>query len=483
MRMAQVLGSSSSVRHRCKVLHFFPTLLLPSVIVLALLLLLFPGAQSFVPQSPLTFTSERPAMSSSCNALAAAGCDGSGSSHGKESLLNPLLSSVAVSKTIEIHAMTKNMEARGEAVVSLCVGEPDFAPPAEVIEATIQAVREGHTRYTAVTGEATLRAAICKDLETRKGIKYAPEEIIVGNGAKQEVYQAVLALCRPGDEVIIPAPYWPSYPEIVKLAGATPVILETKAADGFLVDPEALSAAITPKTRMFIFCNPSNPTGAVHPPSVVDAVGAILKRPHAKHVWALSDEIYERIVYDTPHKSLAAVSGLRDRVLLINGFSKAFAMTGYRLGYLAGPLAVIKGCTTLQSQITSCASSIAQRAGTVALGLPEATMAPSVAVMRKKRDQVMAALAKIPRVTCSIPQGAFYVLPDISAYYHKTTPAGKIIRDGHELCMYLLKEYKVALVPGDSFGDSSTIRISYATSEEELNIALTRLGDCLASLS
>lgn len=221
----------------------------------------------------------------------------------------------------------------------------------------------------------------------------------------------------------------------------------------------------------------------MHPPAVVDAVGAVLKRSHAKHVWALSDEIYERIVYDTPHKSLAAVSGLRDRVLLINGFSKAYAMTGYRLGYLAGPLAVIKGCTTLQSQITSCASSIAQRAGTVALGLPEATMAPSVAVMRKKRDQVMAALAKIPRVTCSTPQGAFYVLPDVSAYYHKKTPAGQLIRDGHELCMYLLKEYKVALVPGDSFGASSTIRISYATSEEELDTALTRLGECLASLS
>ncbi len=233
----------------------------------------------------------------------------------------------------------------------------------------------------------------------------------------------------------------------------------------------------------FIFCNPSNPTGAVHDPALVDAVGAILKKPHAKHVWALADEIYERIIYDTPHKSLAAVSGLRDRVLLINGFSKAYAMTGYRLGYLAGPLPVIKGCTTLQSQITSCASSIAQKAGVVALGLPEATMAPSVAVMRKKRDQVMAALAAIPRVTCSTPQGAFYVLPDVSAYYHKKKPEGQLIRDGHELCMYLLKEYKVALVPGDSFGAPATIRISYATSEQELATALTRLGECLGSLS
>lgn len=220
----------------------------------------------------------------------------------------------------------------------------------------------------------------------------------------------------------------------------------------------------------------------MHDPARVDAIGAVLKRSNAKHVWALSDEIYERIIYDTPHKSLAAVPGLRERVLLVNGFSKAYAMTGYRLGYLAGPLPVIKGCTTLQSQITSCASSIAQRAGIVALGLPEATMAPSVAIMRKKRDQVMEALGKIPKVTCSVPQGAFYVLPDVSAYYHKHTPDGQLIRDGHELCLYLLKEYKVALVPGDSFGAPSTIRISYATSEEELGTALTRLGECLGSL-
>lgn len=208
-----------------------------------------------------------------------------------------------------------------------------------------------------------------------------------------------------------------------------------------------------------------------------------MKRRHAKHVWALSDEIYERIIYDTPHKSLAAVPGLRDRVLLINGFSKAYAMTGYRLGYLAGPSPVIKGCTTLQSQITSCASSIAQKAGIAALQLPATTIAPSVEIMRKKRDRVMSALGQIPRVACSVPQGAFYVLPDVSWYYHKKTPEGQIIRDGHELCMYLLKEYKVALVPGESFGAPTTIRISYATSEDDLDIALTRLAECLASLT
>jgi aspartate/methionine/tyrosine aminotransferase len=355
----------------------------------------------------------------------------------------------------------------------------------------------------------------------------------------------------------VPAPYWPSYPEIVKLAGATPVILPTSADKGFLIEPEALSRAITPRTRMVrpdpILVDlggsklgsdrsrratagdpvqPVQPHWRRAPPGAPGRLGGgagaaacqprvgPLRRDlradplrHAPQVSSnsafgssnsLSTAARAEWILSFPRRCMAAVRGLRDRTLLINGFSKAYAMTGYRLGYLAAPLPIIKGCTKLQSQITSCASSIAQQAGKfsvsshglchlldgtvlhaagiVALGLPDEALAPSVAGMRRKRDLVMRALGEIPGVRCQTPQGAFYVLPDVSAYYGRRTPKGDVLKDGHELCMYLLKEHRLALVPGDSFGAPETIRISYATSERELNEAMARLRTCLTSL-
>ncbi|KAG5176607.1 aspartate aminotransferase, partial [Tribonema minus] len=396
--------------------------------------------------------------------------------------ISPLIAGISPSKTIEVHALTKEMEAAGEPVVSLCVGEPDFAPPAAVIEATAQAARAGMTKYTGVTGTAPLRAAICADLLRRKGVQYEPAEIVVSNGAKQDVFQAVLAVVRPGDEVIIPAPYWPSYPEIVRMAGGTPVIVDTDVSEGFLLSADALRAAITPKTRMLIFCNPSNPTGAVHARELCEELAAVLREPAASKVWVLADEIYERIVYDVPHYSFVAIPGMKERTMLINGFSKSHAMTGYRLGYMAAPLPIVKAVTTIQGQITSCASSIGQAAGLAALGVADEEMQLSFDTMRRKRDFVMERLRRIPKINVAEPQGAFYVLPDVSAYYGMHAPDGTLIDGPTPLCLYLLRAHKVALVTGEGFGYFNGVRLSYATSMHDLTLALNELEQCLASL-
>ncbi len=385
--------------------------------------------------------------------------------------LNPLVANVKMSKTVEVFGLVKQMQAAGEKVVSLCVGEPDFPPPSAVVEATVDAVRSGVTTYTAVTGTLELRSAIASDLRNRKGVEYDTNDIVVANGAKQAVYQGVLALCGPGDEVIIPAPYWPSYPEMVALTGAKPVIVPTSIDNEFLIDPEDLAAAITPRTKMMIFCNPSNPTGSVHDEALMNAIADVI-RPHSQ-LAVLSDEIYERLVYNKskPHVSFAKLPGMYDRTLTVNGFSKAYAMTGYRLGYLAGPTKLAKACTTIQSQLTSCASSISQAAGVAALTkVSEDEMEKNVQNMVGKRDYVIERLQNIEGVKSFVPDGAFYVLPDVGKWFGG---------DDAEFCLTLLKEKGVALVPGSSFGCAGTVRISYATSMEELEEAMDKIEEFL----
>ncbi|GMI28992.1 hypothetical protein TrRE_jg828, partial [Triparma retinervis] len=289
-----------------------------------------------------------------------------------------------MSATVELFSKVKAMEADGKKVTSLCVGEPDFPPPQAVLDEIIQAVSSGQTTYTAVTGTEELRSAIAADLLKRKNLKYKSTEVLVSNGAKQAVYQGVFALCGPGDEVIIPAPFWPSYPEMVALTGATPVILPTTIEDEFLINPKSLAAAITPKTKMMIFCNPSNPSGAVHSASLMSEIADVV-REHPQ-LAVLSDEIYERLVYNpsNPHVSFASLPGMYDRTLTVNGFSKAYAMTGLRLGYMAAPANLLKPCVTIQSQLTSCASSISQAAGVAALTrVEESEMEANVEIMRK----------------------------------------------------------------------------------------------------
>lgn len=388
------------------------------------------------------------------------------------------------SQTVAIFSKVSNMKSNGEKVNgALCVGQPDFPPPEEVIEATADAARKGLTSYTGVTGTLEFRKAICKYLEQEKGTRYAPEEIMVACGGKQAIYQVTVALCEEGDEVLIPQPYYTSYPDIVKIAGATPVFVPTVPEKGYIMEPEVLESLITPRTRMVIVCNPSNPTGCLMDEAQQEALAAVLRKPEHAGIYVLSDEIYERICYDdVRHVSFAALEGMRDRTLTINGFSKAYAMTGYRLGYLAAPLPIVKAATKLQSQITSCASSIAQHAGIAALESPRETIDGHVVELQKKRDAALARLHKIPQVSCPKPSGAFYLMPDISAYFGKKTTAGHAINNATELCLHLLSEYKVALVPGEAFGAPKCLRISYAATLGNIEDALVNLDKCLRAL-
>lgn len=371
------------------------------------------------------------------------------------------------------------MEADGETVTSLCVGEPDFAPPQSVLDAATLAMQNGQTRYTAVTGTAELRNAIAKDLKDRKGVEYNPQtEIVVGNGAKQCVYQGLLAACGEGDEVIIPAPYWPSYPEMALLVGASPVILETNVEDGYLVNPEELEKCLNehPKAKVLMLCNPSNPTGGVHSTELLLKIAKVLEK--FPNVVILSDEIYERLVYTDDGKctSFASLPNMFHRTITLNGFSKSHAMTGFRLGYLAAPARFAKAVATLQGQITSCASSVSQAAGVAALrDVDEEWLINNAKIMKSKRDYVLEELSKMDGVKVAVPpDGAFYVLPDVSKFYDG---------DDTQLCLDLLKYKKLALVPGSSFGADGTVRISYATSEVELEVAMTKLREFLADLN
>ena len=399
--------------------------------------------------------------------------------------LNPMVTSVKVSKTVEVFGLVKQLESQGVEVTSLCVGEPDFLPPDAVLEATKKAIADGETRYTAVTGTLALRKAIADDLKRRKGVTYNPNtEIVVGNGAKQCVYQGVLAVCGPGDQVIVPAPYWPSYPEMVALSGAETITIEAKAETGYLITPEQLRSCLesNPKVKMLMLCNPSNPTGGVYSRKDLEGLAKVLE--DFPQVAVLADEIYERLVYPPEDPSLpqddwcpsfASLPGMFHRTLTVNGFSKAYAMTGYRLGYVAAPEYMSKAVTTLQSQITSCAGSISQAAGVAALtDVPDSILEENVKIMQAKRDYVLEELSKMPYVQIpQPPRGAFYVLPDLSQVYEG---------DDTRLCLDLLQEQQLALVPGSSFGAPGCVRISYATSMEELQTAMSKLRTFLEKL-
>jgi aspartate/methionine/tyrosine aminotransferase len=385
--------------------------------------------------------------------------------------VNPRIADIQPSKTVEIFSLVKQMQADGEIVTSLCVGEPDFLPAPAVLAAAVKAVENGETRYTAVTGTLELRQAIAADLLRRKGVTYDPKtDIVVGNGAKQCVYQGILAVAGAGDQVLVPAPYWPSYPEMVALAGASPVIVPTTADTGYLMTAEQLRRTLEEHSsvKCLILCNPSNPTGGVYSVEQLAELTAVLE--DFPDVAVLADEIYERLVYEgdstTSCPAFAAMPGMFHRTLTVNGFSKAYAMTGMRLGYLAAPAHLARAVTTIQSQLTSCAGSISQAAGVAALKLvTDAEMQQNVEIMRVKRDYVLKELASMPNVHVAVPPaGAFYVLPDVSAY-----------GDDAELCMDLLKSKKMAIVPGSSFGAPGTVRLSYATSMEELEIAMNKL--------
>ncbi|KAK3411659.1 hypothetical protein EUGRSUZ_I00395 [Eucalyptus grandis] len=398
--------------------------------------------------------------------------------------LSPRVNSVKPSKTVAITDQAAALARAGVPVIALAAGEPDFDTPAVIAEAGINAIREGYTRYTPNTGTLELRTAICQKLKEENGISYTPDQIVVSNGAKQSIFQAVLAVCSPGDEVIIPAPYWVSYPEIARLADATPVIVPTSISENFLMDPKLLERSITEKSRLLLLCSPSNPTGSVYPKKVLEEIAKIV----AKHprLLVMSDEIYEHIMYaPATHTSFASLPGMWERTFTVNGFSKAFAMTGWRLGYVAGPKHFISACAKIQSQFTSGASSISQKAGVAALSMGYAggeTVKNMVKAFRERRDYLVKGFGELEGVKISEPQGAFYLFIDLSCYYGAEVEGFSVINGSESLCRYLLDRAQVALLPGGACGDDTCIRISYASSLATLQEAFRRIKKALLTL-
>jgi len=396
--------------------------------------------------------------------------------------LSQTLARVKPSATIAVTNKARELQAAGRDVIGLGAGEPDFDTPEHIREAAKAAIDAGHTRYTAVDGIAELKSAICAKFKRENGLDYTPAQITVGTGGKQTLYNALMATLNPGDEVIIPAPYWVSYPDMVLLAGGTPVPVAAGIETGFKLTPAALEAAITPKTKWFIFNSPSNPTGAGYTATELKGLTDVLMRH--PHVWVMSDDMYEHLVFDdftfvTPAQVEPA---LYDRTLTCNGVSKAYAMTGWRIGYAAGPVHLIKAMGTIQSQSTSNPCSVSQYAALAALTGPQDFLTGFRAAFQRRRDLVVSMLNQAPGLTCPRPEGAFYVYPDISGCIGKTSSAGTVIGDDETFATALLEEEGVAVVFGTAFGLSPNFRVSYATSDAVLTEACTRIQRFCAGL-
>ncbi len=397
--------------------------------------------------------------------------------------LSATLSRVKPSPTIAMTTRAAELKAAGRDVIGLSAGEPDFDTPENIRRAGIAAIEAGHTRYTAPDGMPELKRAICAKFARENGLAYTPDQISVGTGGKQILYNALMATLNPGDEVIIPAPYWVSYPDMVLLAGGTPVTVDTTLESGFRLTPEALEAAITPRTKWFIFNSPSNPTGAGYDRAQLKALTDVLMR-HPQ-VRVMTDDMYEHLVYDgfefcTPAQ---AEPGLYDRTLTCNGVSKAYAMTGWRIGYAGGPRDLISAMRKIQSQSTSNPCTISQWAAVEALTGPQDFMADNNAIFARRRDLVVERLSAIDGISCPTPQGAFYVYPSIAGLIGRRSAAGTLIDNDEAFATALLEEAGVAVVFGAAFGLSPCFRISYATSDDALREACTRIADFCAALS
>jgi aspartate aminotransferase len=390
--------------------------------------------------------------------------------------------SIKSSPSMAVSMAAKAMRAKGEDVIDLSLGEPDFDTPAFIVEAAIEAMRSGKTRYTSPDGLPELRAAIVAKFKRENGLDFGMDEISIGNGAKQILFNAFLGTLEPGDEVIVPAPYWVSYTDVVILHGGVPRIVPCGVEEDFKLTPAKLEAAITPKTRWFLFNSPSNPTGAIYSAAELVALGEVLERH--PHVFVMSDEIYEHIVCgDVPFVSFGvACPSLRERTLIINGVSKAYAMTGWRLGYAAGPKSLTKVLNKMQSQSTTCPSSISQIASAAALNGPQDFVTTAVAEYKARGALVASGFAAIPGLDVRAPEGAFYLFPKCEVYIGKMAPDGTRIETDTQLASYLLTEGKVATVPGAAFGVEPYIRLSFATSRENLSIAIERVGQALSKL-
>ena len=397
-------------------------------------------------------------------------------------MISKALGRIQPSATLAMTAKVTELKAQGIDVIGLSAGEPDFDTPDFVKEAAIQAIRDGDTNYTVVDGTAALKQAIVDKFARDNGLTYTTKQITANSGGKHTLFNALVATVEEGDEVIIPAPYWVSYPDIVNFAGGTPVFIAAGADQGYKITPEQLEAAITPKTKWLILNSPSNPSGAAYSADELKALGAVIS-PH-EQVMVMTDDMYEHIWYaDFPFATIAQVCpDLYDRTLTVNGVSKAYAMTGWRIGYAGGPAWLIKAMAKLQSQSTSNPSSISQAAAVAALNGPQDFLIERNAAFEKRRDLVVSMINDTPGLQCPTPEGAFYVYPDASELMGKTTPKGVVINTDEDLIAYFLEEAQVAAVHGGAFGLSPAFRISYATSEEILIEACTRIQRACATL-
>lgn len=397
------------------------------------------------------------------------------------SILSDRINNLSESATLKMTKLGRELAAKGINVISLSVGEPDFNTPDHVKEAAKKALDDNFTRYSPVPGYPELRQAIVNKLKTENNLDYDVSQIVVSTGAKQSLSNVILTLINPGDEVIIPTPYWVSYSEMVTLAEGKSVFIDTTIESDFKITPEQLEAAITPKSKLFMFSSPNNPTGTVYSKAELAALAKVFEKH--PNIFILSDEIYEHINFVDKHESIAQFPSIKDRVIIINGFSKAFAMTGWRLGYLAANKEIAAANDKLQGQTTSGTCSIAQRAGIVAYeqGLDSVNEMKEAFVRR--RELVYNLLKEIPGVKTNMPEGAFYFFPEISSFFGKKDADGNVIKNSSDLALYLLNVGHVATVGGDSFGNDNYIRLSYAASDESLKEALRRIKEALAKLS
>ncbi|HRH84192.1 MAG TPA: pyridoxal phosphate-dependent aminotransferase [Bacteroidia bacterium] len=383
------------------------------------------------------------------------------------------------SQTIAMARLSRELQDQGHNIISLSLGEPDFDTPKYIGDAAKKAIDDGFTKYPPISGYADVREAIAQKLKRENNLDYKASQIVVSTGAKQCIANAVLCCVNPGDEVLVPTPYWVSYSQIIQLAGGVPVYLNTTIDSDFKVTPQQVEKAITSRTRMFIFSSPCNPTGTVYSHEELKALAAVF----AKHenIFVLSDEIYEYINFVGKHHSIASFDELKNQVIIINGVSKGYAMTGWRIGYMAAPQDVATACDKMQGQFTSAASSIAQKAAKAAISINTPDRDLMVETFRKRRDLVLNLMKDIPGWKTNTPEGAFYVFPDISYYFGKSD-GSSTINNPEDMCMFLLKDAKVALVTGEAFGDNQCIRFSYATSDKLLTEAIARIKVSLAKL-
>ena len=391
-------------------------------------------------------------------------------------ILSARINSLPISATLEMAAKARELKTKGIDIIGLSLGDPDFNTPEFIKDAAVQAVQDNWNSYSPVDGYADLKTAICNKFKRDNNLDYNPTQIVVSTGAKQSIANICMVLLNPGDEVLLPAPYWVSYSAIATLAEAKSKIIPSSIETDFKITPEQLEAAITPKTKLVMFNSPNNPSGTIYSEKEYRSLGKVLEK--FPDVFILSDEIYEHINYGTPHFSIASIPELYDRTITVNGVAKAFAMTGWRIGYIGAPEWLAKACNKMQGQITSGANCIAQRATIAAVEAPVSNIQYMVDEFAKRREIIIQLLSEIPGIKINQPEGAFYVFPDISFYFGKTL-TGKKIENASDFALYLLEHAHVATVTGDAFGNSNCIRISYAASENNIRTAIARISKSL----